>query len=198
MEGDVELRGEWEALRGVVAAEELEGSTYSRGRAREGGARWHAACRCADEGAGAAKAHGEAREGDEGDQDERQRVTETRKACGRTEEEDIGKEDDDAQERTIPVVGIALRRRKRRGAVVQREDDDEGGGYWTLMARPEAVGAVMPTTTVARPPFWLVTRVVTTGMARSGVLTDVNSCLPRSPSSVECYHGERSGRDKWR
>ena len=33
-----------EALRGVVAAEELEGSTYSRGRAREGGARWHAAC----------------------------------------------------------------------------------------------------------------------------------------------------------
>ena len=83
------------------------------------------------------------------------------------------------------------------GAAVQREDDDEGG-YWTLMARPEAVGAAMPTTTVARPPFWLVTRVVTTGMERSRVLTDVNSCLPRSPSSVECYHGERSGRDKWR
>ena len=87
--------------------------------------------------------------------------------------------------------------KKTKGAAVQREDDDEGG-YWTLMARPEAVGAAMPTTTVARPPFWLVTRVVTTGMARSGVLTDVNSCLPRSPSSVECYHGERSGRDKWR
>ena len=114
------------------------------------------------------------------------------------EEEDIEEKDDDAQERTIPVVGTALRRRKRSRAAVQREDDDEGGGYWTLMARPEAVGAAMPTTTVARLPFWLVTRVVTTGMARSGVLTDVNSCLPHSPSSVECYHGERSGRDKWR
>ena len=48
------------------------------------------------------------------------------------------------------------------------------------MARPEAVGAGMPTTTVARPPFWQVTHVVTTGMAHYGVLTDVNSCLPRS------------------
>ena len=86
-----------------------------------------ATCPCTGKGVGAAKAHGEAREGDEGDQDERQRVTETRKACGRTKEEDIGEEDDDAQECTIPVVGTALRRRKRRGEAVQREDDDEGG-----------------------------------------------------------------------
>jgi len=128
-------RGMWsseasgEALRGVVAAEELEGSTYNRGRAREGGrgGTRRATCPCAGEGAGAAKAHGEAREGDDGDQDERQRVTETRKACGRTEEEDIGEEDDDAQERTIPVVGTALWRRKRRGPEAQREADDEGG-----------------------------------------------------------------------
>ena len=147
--------------------------------------------------AGAAKAHGKRREGDEEDQDVQQRLTEMRGARGRKEEADRGKEDDELTGAHCSVVGTACRRRKRRGAAVQREDDDEGG-YWTLMARPEAVGAAMPTTTVARPPFWLVTRVVTTGMARSGVLTDVNSCLPRSPSSVECYHGERSGRDKWR
>ena len=113
------------------------------------------------------------------------------------EEADTGEGEDELTGTHYSSVGTARRRRKRRGAAVQREDGDEGS-YCTLMARPEAVGAAMPTTTVARPPFWLVTCVVTTGMARSGVLTDVNSCLPRSPSSVECYHGERSGRDKWR
>ena len=70
------------------------------------------------------------------------------------------------------------------------------GGYWTLMARPEAVGAALPRRTVARPPFWLAALVVTTGMARSGVFTDVSSCLPRSPSRVEYYHGKETGRDK--
>ena len=95
------------------------------GKGRRGGTR-RATCPCAGEGAGVAKVHGEAREGDERDQDERQRVTETRKACRRTEEEDIGEEDDDAQEHTIPVVGTARRRRKRRGPAVQREDDVEG------------------------------------------------------------------------
>ena len=129
--------------------------------------------------------------------DERQRLTKTSNARGRTEEEDTGEDGDDAQECTIPVIGTARRRRKQRGPEVQREEDGEGE-LLALMARPELVGAAMPTRTVARPPFWLVALVVTTGMARSGVLTDVNSCLPRSPSSVECYHGERSGRDKWR
>ena len=42
------------------------------------------------------------------------------------------------------------------------------------MARPEAVGAAMPTTTVARPPFWLSSFVVTTGIAHSGVLLRLN------------------------
>ena len=88
----------------LIAAGEL-------GKGGRGGTR-RATCPCTGEGAGVAKAHGEAREGDEGDQDERQRVTETRKACGRTEEEDIGEEDDDAQERTTPVVSTALRRIK--------------------------------------------------------------------------------------
>ena len=65
--------------------------------------------------ADAAKGHGKRREGDEEGEDERQRLTKSRNARGRTEEEDTGEEGDDAQERTIPVVGTALRRRKRRG-----------------------------------------------------------------------------------
>ena len=116
---------------------------------------------------------------------------------------------DERRKRTEARKTTSSRARTARSLARLAGEENEGGqrsrgktttrgGYWTLMARPEAVGAAMPTTTVARPPFWLVTRVVTTGMARSGVLTDVNSCLPRSPSSVECYHGERSGRDKWR
>ena len=59
--------------------------------------------------------HGEAWEGDEGEVDERQRVTETSSARRRTEEEDTGEEGDDAQERTVSVVGTARRRRKLRG-----------------------------------------------------------------------------------
>ena len=113
--------------------------------------------------AGVAKAHEKRREGDEEDAAEQQRLTETRGARGRKEEADRGEEDAELTGAHCSVVGMARRRRKRRGAAVQREDDDKGGGYWTLMARPEAVGAAMPTTTVDRPPFWLVTRVVTTG-----------------------------------
>ena len=70
--------------------------------------------------------HGEAWEGDEGEVDERQRVTETSSARRRTEEEDIEEEGDDAQERTVSVLGMARRRRKQRGPEVQREDDVEG------------------------------------------------------------------------
>ena len=40
------------------------------------------------------------------------------------------------------------------------------GNRRALMARPEPVGAEMPTRTVARPPFWLAALVVTTDMAR--------------------------------
>ena len=62
--------------------------------------------------ADAANTHRKRQEGDEEGEDERQRFTESTKACGRTEEEDIGEEGDDAQERTVPVVGTARRRRK--------------------------------------------------------------------------------------
>ena len=56
------------------------------------------------------------------------------------------------------------------------------GSCWELMARPETVGAALPTRTVARPPFWLAALVVTTGMVHSGFFTDVSSCLPCSSS----------------
>ena len=62
--------------------------------------------------ADAANTHGKRQEGDEEGEDERQRFTESTKACGRTEEEDIGEEGDDAHECTIPIIGMALRRRK--------------------------------------------------------------------------------------
>ena len=45
--------------------------------------------------AGAAKAHGKRREGDEEDQDVQQRLTEMRGARGRKEEADGGEEEDD-------------------------------------------------------------------------------------------------------
>ena len=99
--------------------------------------------------------------------DERQRVTEMSKACGRTEEEDIGEEDDDAQERTIPVIGTALGEENERGQR-SRGKTTTRGSYRTLMARPGTVGAALPPTTVARPPFWLAAHIATTGMARSG------------------------------
>ena len=78
------------------------GLLIAEGRAREGGGGGGtrpATCTRVGDGvvsAGEAKAHGKRREGDEEDADERQRVTETSKACGRTEEEDIGEEGDDA------------------------------------------------------------------------------------------------------
>ena len=56
--------------------------------------------------------HGGAQEGDEGEEDEHQRLTESSKARGRTEEEDIREEGDDAQERTVSAVGTARWRRK--------------------------------------------------------------------------------------
>ena len=132
-------RGMWsseasgEALRGVVAAEELEGSTYSRGRAREGGrgGTRRATCPCAGEGAGAAKAHGEAREGDEGEVDERQRVMETSNAHGGEEEADRGKYEDDGHGTHCSVVGTARRRRKRRGRGVQANGDNDATPFDT-------------------------------------------------------------------
>ena len=103
--------------------------------------------------AGAAKAHGKRREGDEEGEDERQRLTESSKARGRTEEEDIGEEGDDTQWHTVWSL-----------ARLAGEEDEGGqrsigkrtprGNCWALMARPEPVGAAMPTRTVARPPFW--------------------------------------------
>ena len=97
----------------------------SRGKARGGGTR-RATCPRVGDGAGAAKAHGKRREGDEEDADERQRVTETSKACGRTEEEDTGEEEDKLTGTHCSSVGTARRRRKRRGPEVQREEDGEG------------------------------------------------------------------------
>ena len=108
---------------------EGSGWLFIAGARRGGGGTRRATCPCVGDGAvsaGAAKAHGKRREGDEEGEDERQRLTESSKARGRTEEEDTGEEGDDAQERTIPVVGTARRRRKRRGPEVQREDDAEG------------------------------------------------------------------------
>ena len=62
--------------------------------------------------ADAANTHGKRREGDEEGEDERQRLMESSKARGRTEEEDIREEGDDAQERTVSAVGTARWRRK--------------------------------------------------------------------------------------
>ena len=73
----------------------------SRGRARGGGeevARGRRRVRAPARGAvsaGAAKAHGKRREGDEEGADERQRLTESSKARGREEEMDRGEEEDD-------------------------------------------------------------------------------------------------------
>jgi len=145
--------------------------------------------------AGAAKAHGKRREGDEQGADERQRLTESSKARGRTEEEDIGEEGDDAQWRTVWSLA-RLSEEENEGGQRSRGKTTSRGSCWALMARPETVGAALPTRTVARPPFWLAALVVTTGMARSGVFTDVSSCLPHSPSRVEYYHGKETGRDK--
>ena len=77
----------------LIAAGEL-------GKGGRGGTR-HATCPCAGEGAGAAKAHGEGREGDEQGLDEQERLTETRGARGREEETDRGEEGDNAHRRPL-------------------------------------------------------------------------------------------------
>ena len=64
------------------------------------------------------------------------------------------------------------------------------------MARSGTVGAAVPTTTVARPPFWLAALVVTIGMAHSGGFTEVKPCLLRCPSKMDCYYGKNTVRGK--
>ena len=70
------------------------------------------------------------------------------------------------------------------------------GSCSATMAKPGPVGAAMPPTTVARPASWLALRVVTTDKACPRVLTEIKTCLLRSPSKVRSYHGKEVGRDK--
>ena len=109
-------------------------ATYSRGGAQGrwgGGGTRRATCPCVrgTVSADVANTHGKRREGGEEGEDERQRLTESSKACGQTEEEDIGEEGDDAQERTVSVIGTASPEKKTKGARDGRSSaaDDNSG-----------------------------------------------------------------------
>ena len=103
--------------------------------------------------ADAANTHGKRREGDEEDAAEQQRLTEQRNA----KEAQGGRR----QRRKATVhtgahcstFGTTRQGRKRRGPDIQGNRTSRGNCR-TLMGRPELVGAVLPTRTVRRPPFW--------------------------------------------
>ena len=68
--------------------------------------------------------------------------------------------------------------------------------YRTCGDEPKPAGATMPRPIVARTPFWLAALVVTTGIAPSGDFTEDKSCLPHSPSKIECDCGKETCSDK--
>ena len=115
--------------RAAGGREELGGATYSRrGRLEKEGARWHARgyVSALRRRARAANCHGEGREGDEGEPDDAQELTESGNARGREGEEDTGVEDDGLTGTHCAAIGMARWRRKRRGRGVQQEEDVEG------------------------------------------------------------------------
>ena len=143
----------------------------------------------------AARAHERQREGDEGDPDERQRLTETRGTRGREGEADRGEEEDDGHGRTARPLARLVGEENGGGAGSRRTATTMRSS-WTCGVEPKPAGTTMPRPIVARPPFWLAALVVTSGMARSGGFTEVKPCLLRSPSKMDSYYGKYLGTYK--
>ena len=165
-------------------ARELGACLYSRGEGsmrRGGGGTRQATCPCAGEGHNVGRCGQSSREavgrrrGGSRRAPEAHRIEQRSRTRGRRGQERGRRRW--LQQLTVRSLA-RLAEEENEWGQRSRGNTTSRGSCRTLMARPEPVGAAMPTGTVARPPFWLAAHVLTTGMACFGFFTDVSSCLP--------------------